>query len=154
MKPELRKFLSRHTKDHEVLSNTPERYETALKEFLEKPEIKWKDFPTKFTHAVSYDLNFISLCEHHLLPFFGTVHISYVPNGFVGGASKFYRLVDYYSRNLQTQENLTQQIGDYLVEKLKPKSLLIKVEARHFCIEMRGIKKDSKMTTNYNYPQT
>ena len=87
-----------------------------------------------------------SLCEHHILPFFGRCHIGYIPRGKVFGVSKLARMVDMYARRLQLQERLTEQIARYMQEKLDPQGVMVVVEARHLCVEMRGIKKPGALT--------
>lgn len=92
------------------------------------------------------NIEFHSLCEHHMIPFFGKVHIGYVPNGQLLGLSKFSRLVQMYSKRLQTQENLTNQIADSLQRNLHPKGLIVHIEAEHLCVAMRGIKQQGVVT--------
>jgi GTP cyclohydrolase I len=95
------------------------------------------------------DIEFFSLCEHHLLPFVGRVHIAYLPNGKVMGLSKLPRIVDMYARRLQVQERMTRQIADFLRDQLKPQGVAVVVEALHMCTMMRGVKKhDARMTTS------
>jgi len=93
------------------------------------------------------NIDFYSLCEHHLIPFFGKVHIGYLPNGKILGVSKFARLIDIYSHRLQTQENITKQIADAIENHLKPEGLIVVIEAQHLCVSMRGIKKKGFITT-------
>ena len=93
------------------------------------------------------NIDFYSLCEHHMIPFFGKVHIGYLPNGKVLGLSKFARLTDMYSRRLQTQENITKQIADAIEKYLNPEGLIVVIEAEHLCVSMRGIKKKGFITT-------
>jgi GTP cyclohydrolase I len=92
------------------------------------------------------DIEFYSLCEHHLLPFFGKVHIAYVPNGKVVGLSKMPRIVDVFARRLQVQERMTQQIAEAVEEAIKPQGVGVVVEAQHLCMMMRGVQKQSSAT--------
>jgi len=92
------------------------------------------------------DIPFYSMCEHHLLPFYGTAHVAYVPDGRVTGLSKLARLVDGFARRPQMQERLTTQVVDALVEVLAPRGALVVVEARHLCMEMRGVEKPGAVT--------
>jgi GTP cyclohydrolase I len=98
--------------------------------------------------VVVKDIPFYSLCEHHLLPFFGSAHVAYVPDGRVIGLSKIPRIVEMYARRLQVQERMTQQIADFLMERLEPKGVGVVLEATHLCAAMRGIRKPgTTMTT-------
>jgi GTP cyclohydrolase I len=95
------------------------------------------------------DIEFYSLCEHHMLPFIGRVHVAYIPDGKVLGLSKIPRIVDMYARRLQVQERMTRQIADFIGELLKPHGVAVVVEALHLCSMMRGVKKhDARMTTS------
>jgi GTP cyclohydrolase I len=95
------------------------------------------------------DLDFFSLCEHHLVPFFGKAHVAYIPNGKIIGFSKIPRVVTAFSQRLQIQERLTQQIADTLNEALEPKGVGVIIEARHLCMQMRGVEKqNSNITTS------
>jgi GTP cyclohydrolase I len=95
------------------------------------------------------DIEFFSLCEHHILPFMGRAHVAYIPNGRVIGLSKIPRVVDMYARRLQVQERLTRQIADFLRDLLQPQGVAVVVEAMHLCSMMRGVKKhDVRMTTS------
>jgi GTP cyclohydrolase I len=93
------------------------------------------------------DISFYSLCEHHMLPFFGKAHIAYIPNGKIMGLSKFPRLVETFARRLQVQERLTVQIADTIFKKLKPRGVGVVLEAQHLCMTMRGIKNASSFAT-------
>jgi GTP cyclohydrolase IA len=92
------------------------------------------------------DVEFFSMCEHHLLPFFGKAHIAYVPNGKVIGLSKIPRLVDVFSRRLQVQERLTRQVGDAITEAINPQGVAVILEAQHLCMMMRGVEKQHSST--------
>lgn len=92
------------------------------------------------------DISFYSVCEHHMIPFFGKVHIGYMPNGNILGLSKFARFVDIYSKRLQTQENLTKQIAEAIKEETRTEGCMVVVEARHLCMEMRGVNKPGATT--------
>ncbi|NLA21734.1 MAG: GTP cyclohydrolase I FolE, partial [Candidatus Marinimicrobia bacterium] len=95
------------------------------------------------------DLDFFSLCEHHLVPFFGKAHVAYIPNGKIIGFSKIPRVITAFSQRLQIQERLTQQIADTLNEALEPKGVGVIIEARHLCMQMRGVEKqNSNITTS------
>ena len=93
------------------------------------------------------DIELYSLCEHHILPFFGKAHIAYIPNGYIVGLSKIPRIVDVFARRLQVQERLTQDILDCLQSALKPQGVAIVIEARHMCMMMRGVEKQNSVTT-------
>jgi GTP cyclohydrolase I len=93
------------------------------------------------------NIDFFSMCEHHLLPFYGKAHIAYIPKGKIVGLSKIPRLVEVYSRRLQVQERMTQQIADTLFEVLEPDGVAVIVEARHLCMMMRGVEKQNSMAT-------
>lgn len=97
--------------------------------------------------VVVRDVEFYSMCEHHMLPFFGRVHVAYIPNGKVVGLSKIPRVVDIFARRLQIQEQLTEQIADALMEVINPKGVGVVVSARHMCMEMRGVEKMHASTT-------
>jgi len=93
------------------------------------------------------DIEMYSLCEHHILPFFGKTHIAYIPNGYIVGLSKIPRIVDVFSRRLQVQERLTDQIRDCLQDTLNPKGVAVVIEAQHLCMQMRGVQKQHSSTT-------
>lgn len=92
------------------------------------------------------DINFHSLCEHHMLPFYGKAHVAYIPNGYITGLSKIARAVDAFSHRLQVQERMTLQIKDCIQEALKPLGVMVVVEARHMCMQMRGVEQESSKT--------
>lgn len=135
--------------DREGLHDTPQRYARFMSEFTSLPEFS----PTVFESegydemVVQTDITFYSLCEHHLLPFFGTGAIAYVPNRHIIGLSKLPRILDHFSHQLQNQERITSQIADYLQEVTKAKGVGVLLEARHLCMEMRGIQKPGASTT-------
>ncbi len=93
------------------------------------------------------DIDFHSNCEHHMVPFFGKAHIAYIPDKEIIGLSKFGRIVEHFAKRLQVQERLTNQIADYIEEKLAPKGLIVQLDAKHLCMVMRGIKKATSSTT-------
>ena len=97
------------------------------------------------------DIDFFSLCEHHMLPFYGKAHVAYIPNGYITGLSKIARVVDIYAHRLQVQERMTQQIKDCIQETLKPLGVMVVVEAKHMCMQMRGIEKQNAITTTSDF---
>ena len=97
------------------------------------------------------DIDFFSLCEHHMLPFYGKAHVAYIPNGYITGLSKIARVVDIYAHRLQVQERMTQQIKDCIQETLKPMGVMVVIEARHMCMQMRGIEKQNAITTTSDF---
>ena len=110
--------------------------------------IKSALFKEKYDQMVLVkDIELYSLCEHHLLPFFGKAHIAYIPNGKIVGLSKIPRIVDAFARRLQVQERLTNQIKDCLTETLEPLGVGVVIEARHMCMQMRGVEKQNSKTT-------
>jgi GTP cyclohydrolase IA len=130
----------------EGLLRTPERVDQSLR-FLTKGYLENVDevlngalFSVKYDEMVVVrDIDFFSLCEHHLLPFYGKCHVAYIPNERVVGLSKIPRLVEVFSRRLQVQERLTVQIAETLMDKLNPQGVAVVVEARHLCMMMRGV---------------
>ena len=97
------------------------------------------------------DIDFFSLCEHHMLPFYGKAHVAYIPNGYITGLSKIARVVDIYAHRLQVQERMTQQIKDCIQDTLKPLGVMVVVEAKHMCLQMRGIEKQNSITTTSDF---
>jgi GTP cyclohydrolase I len=132
----------------EGLTRTPNRvhraYEYLLKGYREDPEAMLKDalFSVSYDEMVIIkDVEMFSLCEHHMLPFFGKVHVAYIPNGKVIGLSKIPRLVEIFSRRLQIQERLTTQIAETIQRAIEPQGVGVVIEARHLCMMMRGVEK-------------
>ena len=140
--------------NREGLLKTPERVAKAM-QFLtqgydQNPQeiLKSAMFAEKYDEMVIVkDIEVYSLCEHHMLPFFGKCHIAYIPNGHIVGLSKFPRMVDAFSRRLQVQERLTDQIRDCLDETLNPQGVAVCIEAQHLCMQMRGVQKQNSITT-------
>ena len=97
------------------------------------------------------DIDFFSLCEHHMLPFYGKAHVAYIPNGYITGLSKIARVVDIFAHRLQVQERMTQQIKDCIQDTLKPLGVMVVIEARHMCMQMRGIEKQNSVTTTSDF---
>lgn len=97
------------------------------------------------------DIDFLSMCEHHMLPFYGKVHVGYIPNGYITGLSKIARVVDIYSHRLQVQERMTLQIKECIQETLKPLGVMVVVEAKHMCMQMRGVEKQNAITTTSDF---
>ena len=109
-------------------------------------------FKEDYNHMVIVkDIDFFSLCEHHMLPFYGKAHVAYIPNGYITGLSKIARVVDIYAHRLQVQERMTQQIKDCIQETLKPMGVMVVIEARHMCMQMRGIEKQNAITTTSDF---
>ena len=105
-------------------------------------------FEEKYNQMVIVkDIDFFSMCEHHMLPFYGKAHVAYIPNGYITGLSKIARVVDIFSHRLQVQERLTQQIKDCIQDTLKPMGVMVVVEAKHMCMQMRGVEKQNSITT-------
>jgi GTP cyclohydrolase I len=140
----------------EGLQFTPHRvarmYHELLGGYTMEPKaiINGALFEVKYDEMVLVrDIEFYSLCEHHMLPFMGRVHVAYIPDGKVLGLSKIPRIVDMYARRLQVQERMTRQIADFLRDLLKPQGVAVVVEAMHLCSMMRGVRKqDARMTTS------
>jgi GTP cyclohydrolase I len=142
--------------EREGLKRTPDRVARMYAELLSGYNTDAEKFINGALFNISYDemvivrdIEFYSLCEHHILPFIGRAHVAYIPAGKVIGLSKIPRIVDMYARRLQVQERLTRQIADFLSDQLKPQGVAVVVEAMHMCSMMRGVKKhDARMTTS------
>lgn len=140
--------------EREGLIKTPERiakamqfithgYQTDAKEILNQAK-----FHESYSEMVIVkDIELYSLCEHHMLPFFGKAHIAYIPNGYITGLSKLARVVDCFARRLQVQERMTHQILDAIQETLNPLGVAVVIEAKHLCMMMRGVQKQNSVTT-------
>ena len=134
------------------LVNTPKRVDQALRFLTSGYRMNADELLNKALFDVAYDemvivrdIELFSLCEHHLLPFFGKCHVAYIPNGRIIGLSKIPRLVDMYARRLQVQERLTMQIADTINNKIKPRGVAVVIEAQHLCMIMRGVEKQNSV---------
>lgn len=141
--------------DREGLKRTPERVARMYHELLAGYHtdlttlVNGAIFDTDYQNMVLVrDIKFFSLCEHHMLPFYGRAHVAYIPDGQIIGLSKIPRLVEMYARRLQVQERLTQQVADTLTEILQPKGVAVVIEGAHMCAMMRGVKNDARMVTS------
>ena len=167
--PEIIKELSEHynkiirllgeNPDREGLKKTPERVAKAMQFMLQGYE---KD-PVEALKSAMFleedykqmvivkDIDFFSLCEHHLLPFFGKVHVAYIPRKYITGLSKIPRVVDIFARRLQIQERMTLQIKECIQQTLNPLGVMVVIEAQHMCMQMRGVEKQNSMTTTSDF---
>ncbi|MDO5424508.1 MAG: GTP cyclohydrolase I FolE [Eubacteriales bacterium] len=138
--------------DREGLVETPDRIARMYGELAGGMEDDAAVHLSKRFHVennemvIEKDITFYSMCEHHMLPFYGQVHVAYIPDGEVVGLSKIARTVEVFAKRLQLQERLTAQIADAFMENLKPKGVLVMIEAEHMCMTMRGIKKPGTKT--------
>jgi GTP cyclohydrolase I len=138
----------------EGLLKTPERMAKAMQYLTQGNGTSALDIlnSAKFSEDISEmiivkDIELYSMCEHHMLPFFGKAHVAYIPNGWITGLSKIARVVDVYARRLQVQERLTTQILDAIKESLQPLGVAVVIEASHLCMMMRGVQKQNSVTT-------
>ena len=162
--PDLIESLSAHYKDilkqigevptREGLVKTPERIAKALLYLTQGYDLDAKDILNSAMFKEDYsqmvivkDIEVYSMCEHHMLPFFGKAHVAYIPNGHVVGLSKIPRVVDVYARRLQVQERLTNEIRDCIQDALQPLGVGIVIECRHLCMSMLGVQKQNSVTT-------
>lgn len=144
--------------EREGLVKTPDRVARAILDttsgYNEDPEaiLRGAMFKEDYSQMVIVkDIDFYSLCEHHILPFFGKVHVAYIPNGYITGLSKIARVVEVFSRRLQVQERLTLQIKECIQKTLNPLGVMVVVEAQHLCMQMRGVKKQNSVTTTSDF---
>jgi GTP cyclohydrolase I len=151
---EIRSILAAVGEDpnRDGLKNTPERVDRAFRFLTSGYKTDVDTLVNKALFDVAYDemvivrdIELFSLCEHHLLPFFGKCHVGYIPNGRVIGLSKIPRLVDMYARRLQVQERLTTQIAETINEKIHPRGVAVVIEAQHLCMIMRGVEKQNSI---------
>ena len=144
--------------DREGLIKTPERVAKSLrfltKGYREDPEeiLRSAMFREEYRQMVIVkDSDFFSMCEHHMLPFFGKAHVGYIPNKYITGLSKIPRVVDVFARRLQVQERLTTQIKDCIQATLNPLGTIVVIEAQHMCMQMRGVEKQNSLTTTSDF---
>lgn len=151
------KLLGEDT-EREGLKKTPMRVAKAMQVLTRGYDMDAKKVLTDALFKEDYsqmvivkDIDFFSLCEHHMLPFYGKVHVAYIPNGKITGLSKIARVVDIFSHRLQVQERLTQQIKDCIQETLNPQGVMVVIEAKHMCMQMRGVEKQSSITMTSDF---
>ena len=160
MKGHVKELLTELGEDptREGLLKTPERVSKAF-HFLTKG---YQEDPLAILRAATFredyqqmvivrDIDFYSLCEHHMLPFFGKVHVGYIPNKYITGLSKIPRIVEVFARRLQVQERLTTQIKDCIQQALSPLGVIVVIEAQHMCMQMRGVQKQNSLTTTSDF---
>ena len=167
--PEITKTLSEHYKeiirllgenpDREGLKKSPERVAKAMQfmlqgydkdpvEALKSAMFLEEDYKQM---VIVKDIDFFSLCEHHMLPFFGKVHVAYIPRKYITGLSKIPRVVDIFARRLQIQERMTLQIKECIQQTLNPLGVMVVIEAQHMCMQMRGVEKQNSLTTTSDF---
>jgi GTP cyclohydrolase I len=144
--------------DREGLERTPLRVAKTLMDFTSgytidpSAVLKSAMFKEDYSQMVIVkDIDFYSLCEHHLLPYYGKVHIAYIPNGYITGLSKIARVVDVFARRLQVQERMTYQIKECIQQTLQPLGVMVVIEASHMCMQMRGVEKQNSITTTSDF---
>ena len=142
----------------EGLVKTPERVAKAMltltRGYEQDPHsiLLGAKFKEEYSQMVIVkDIDFFSLCEHHMLPFYGKVHVAYIPNGYITGLSKIARVVDVFSHRLQVQERMTLQIKECIQKTLNPLGVMVVVEAKHMCMQMRGVEKQNSITTTSDF---
>jgi len=167
--PEITKALSVHYKeiisllgenpDREGLKKSPERVAKAMQFMLQG----YEQDPVEALKSAMFleedykqmvivkDIDFFSLCEHHMLPFFGKVHVAYIPRKYITGLSKIPRVVDIFARRLQIQERMTLQIKECIQQTLNPLGVMVVIEAQHMCMQMRGVEKQNSLTTTSDF---
>lgn len=135
--------------NREGLVDTPKRVAKFIKEFYGNEEFNMTTFDNEgYDEMITqFNIPFYSMCEHHILPFFGVAHIAYIPDRRIIGLSKLSRVLDHFAHSPQNQERVTMQVADYLYEKLDPQGVAVVLRARHMCMEMRGIRKIGAETT-------
>lgn len=144
--------------EREGLVKTPQRVARAMQTLTRgyrmdpKAVLNSAKFKEDYSQMVIVkNIDFYSLCEHHMLPFFGKVHVAYIPNGYITGLSKIARVVDIFSHRLQVQERMTLQIKECIQETLNPLGVMVVVEAQHMCMQMRGVEKQNSITTTSDF---
>ena len=144
--------------DREGLIKTPTRVAKAMQYltsgYQQDPEeiLRSALFRENYRQMVIVkDIDLFSLCEHHLLPFFGKAHVAYIPDGYITGLSKIARVVDVFARRLQVQERLTLQIKECIQKTLNPMGVMVVIEAQHMCMQMRGVEKQNSVTTTSDF---
>lgn len=141
--------------NREGLQGTPDRIARMYEEIFAGLNKTAEEPLSKTFHVennemvIEKDITFYSMCEHHFMPFYGKVHVAYIPNGKVVGLSKLARTVEVYAKRPQLQEQLTAQIADAIMEYLKPQGAIVMIEAEHLCMTMRGVKKPGSKTVTY-----
>jgi GTP cyclohydrolase I len=144
--------------DREGLEKTPMRVAKAMQTLTKGYQMDAHKILTDALFKEDYNqmvivknIDFFSLCEHHMLPFYGKAHVAYIPNGYITGLSKIARVVDIFSHRLQVQERMTQQIKDCIEETLHPLGVMVVIEAKHMCMQMRGVEKQNSITTTSDF---
>ncbi len=144
--------------DREGLIKTPQRVAKAMqyltRGYWQDPEeiLRSALFKENYRQMVIVkDIDLFSMCEHHMLPFYGKAHVAYIPNGYITGLSKIARVVDIFARRLQVQERLTTQIKECIQKTLNPMGVMVVIEAQHMCMQMRGVEKQHSITTTSDF---